>query len=157
MFFSWKSSLNTHCLFFDGVAKGNPGQAGCGGMISLANGDMNTSYSWGLGTESNNIAEFCGLLQGLKLALSKRITKLSVFGDSKMLIQALNWKKRPNHLRLTQIYHKIRHLSKKFHSISFYHVLRALNSLADKAANQGTLLGRGVLVVDGDEDRCDIP
>ena len=74
-----------------------------------------------------------------------------------MLILALNRKNQPAHLKLAQVYQKIRSLSKKFQTIEFYHVLRALNSVADKAASYGTLLGRGVLVNDGFEDRCDIP
>ena len=126
-------------------------------MISSATGITISNYSWGLGVETNNFAEFCGLLQGLKIALSKRISNLVVFGDSRMLILALNRKNRPNQLKLAQVYQKIRFLSKKFHSIDFYHVLRALNEVADKEANYGTVLGRGVLVNDGVESRCDIP
>ena len=79
-----------------------------------ANGTVLSRYSWGLGTESNNIAEFCGLLQGLKIAISKGIVKLTVFGESRLLIQALTRKKRPTHIKLAQIYQKIQILSKNF-------------------------------------------
>ena len=79
-----------------------------------------------------------------------------VFGDSRLIL-ALNHKNRPNQLKLAQVYQKIHFLSKKFHSIDFYHVLRTLNEVADKEANYGTVLGRGVLVNDGVESRCDIP
>ena len=88
-FIKWKASLNEPCLFFDGASKGNPGAAGCGGVIIMENGNVISNYSWGLGTESNNIAEFCGLFQGLKITQSKGIGKISVFGDSSLLIQAL--------------------------------------------------------------------
>ena len=120
-------------------------------MFISTNGTVFSNYSWGLGIDSNNIAEFCGLLQGLRIALSKGIAKLSVFGDSRLLIQALIGKKRPSQLKLALIYQKIRLLSKKFQTIRFFHVLRGLNSLADKAANRGTLLGRGILLKDGVE------
>ena len=148
--------MNEPCLFFDGASKGNPGLARCGGVITEANGTVLSNYSWGLGIESHNKAELCGLLQGLRIALSKGIANLSVYGDSRLLIQALR-EKRPSHLQLAQIYQKICLLSKKFQSIRFFHVLRALNSMADKAANQGTLLGRGILHKDGVDIRCDIP
>ena len=114
-------------------------------------------YAWGLGFESNNTAEFCGLLQGLRIACSKGINSLVVFGDSRMLIQALINQKRPSQLKLALIYQKIRHLSQSFHSISFYHILWGLNYLADNEANKGTLLNRGILEVDGLERRNDIP
>ena len=156
-FMSWKSSLNEPCLFFDEASKGNPGLAGGGGVIISTNGNVLSNYSWGLGTNSNNIAEFCGLLQGLKIALSKGIDKLTVFGDSRLLIHALIRKKRPSHLKLEQIYQKIHFVSKNFQTIRFYHVLRGLNSMADKESNHGTLLGRGVLLKYGIKCRCDIP
>ena len=115
------------------------------------------SYAWGLGIESNNTAEFCGLLQGLRIACSKGITSLAVFGDSRMLIQALINQKRPSQLKLALIYQKIRQLSQSFHSITYYHILRGLNYLANNEANKGTLLSRGILEVDGLESRNDIP
>ena len=118
-------------------------------MLISANGTMMSSYAWGLGIESNNTVELCGLLQGLRIASSKGITTMSVFGDSRMLIQALINKKRPPKLKLALIYQKIQLLSQKFQSIKFYHVLRGLNSLADNEANKGSLLSRGILIVDG--------
>ena len=126
-------------------------------MLIRANGTIMSSYHWGLGTESNNIAECCGLLQGLRIANSKGINALSVFGDSRMLIQALIKKKRPVQVKLALLYHKIQMICKKFHSIRFYHILRGLNTLADKEANKGALLNRGTLNVDGTDSRCDIP
>ena len=110
----WLRERNSYALFFDGASKGNPGLAGDGGVFMSANGTVLSRYSWGLGTESNNIAEFCGLLQGLKTAISKGIVKLTVFGDSHLLIQAVTRKKHPTHIKLAQIYQKIQILSKKF-------------------------------------------
>jgi len=122
-----------------------------------ANGECVSRYCWGLGIETNNTAEFCALLQGLRIAHLKGISSLLVFGDSRLLIQALASKKRPTHLILATIYQKIQSLCKTFHTIRFYHVLRGLNSKADKEANNGTLLSRGVLNMDGIESRCDTP
>ena len=126
-------------------------------MLVSASGTLMSSYAWGLGIESNNTAEFCGLLQGLRIACSKGITSLVVFGNSRMLIQALINQKRPSQLKLALIYQKIRQLSQSFHSISFYHILCGLNHLADIEANKGALLNRGILEVDGLERRNDIP
>ena len=82
---------------------------------------------------------------------------LTVFGDSRMLIQALIKKKRPSQIKLALLYQKIQLILKSFRSISFYHVLRGLNTLADREANRGVLQGRGMLHLDGSETRCDIP
>ena len=153
----WKFARNDLCLFFDEAAKGNPGLAGCGGVITEANGNLVSSYARGLGNGTNNKAEFCGLYQGLRIARTKGIAKLLVFGDSRLLIQAITNKKRPSHLQLAQILQRIRLLCKNFQSISFFHILRNLNSMADKAANDGSLLGRGILHMDGMEIRWDVP
>ena len=52
----WQVSLSYHSLFFDDASKGNPGIAGGGGVFISANGAVVSSYSWGLGIESNNTA-----------------------------------------------------------------------------------------------------
>ena len=55
-FNNWRKSLKEPCLFFDGASKGNPGLDGCGGVLMSSNGDVLSSYAWGVGTDSNNIA-----------------------------------------------------------------------------------------------------
>ena len=156
-FNSWKLARNASCLFFDGTAKGNPGLSGCGGVITEANGKLISSYAWGLGNGTNNKAEFCGLYQGLRIAKTKGISNLLVFGDFRMLIQAISNKKRPSNVQLAQIMKRIRTLYDDFHSINFYHILRNMNSMADKAANEGASLSRGILHIDGIEIRWDVP
>ena len=51
------------------------------------------SFAWGLGYDSNNRAEALALWQGLKLAHNMKITSLSVFADSQILIRAANSKR----------------------------------------------------------------
>ena len=148
-FINWKAYLNEIYLFFDGASKGNPGKAGGGGVFVSPAGTVVSSYAWGIGIDSNNTAEFCGLWQGLRISHSKGLTKLVVFGDSRLLIQALIRKKLPSQLKLALIFQKIQLLIKRFVSIKFYHVLRGLNSLADGEANKGSLLSRGSLQIDG--------
>jgi len=153
----WRSSLNEPSLFFDGASKGNPGLAGAGGLISSADGITINRFAWGLGIESNNVAEFCGLWQGLKIARSKGMNQILVFGDSRILIKALIMKKAPHQIKLSHIYHKILHLSRYFQNIRYFHVHRVLNDQADKQANKGVSLAQGILCTDGDFQRCDIP
>ena len=56
-FIKWRSSLEDHCLFFDGASKGNPGVVGGGGVIISSNGSRAINLSWGLGQETNNKEE----------------------------------------------------------------------------------------------------
>jgi hypothetical protein len=56
-FTNWHKSLQRHSLFFDRASKGNPGEAGGGGVIIDPEEIKVLSYSWGIGKDTNNIAE----------------------------------------------------------------------------------------------------
>ena len=60
-FLKWRDSLNECSLFFDGASKGNPGQAGAGGILLNAENVILSSYAWGLGLDSNNKAKALAL------------------------------------------------------------------------------------------------
>jgi ribonuclease HI len=156
-FIKWRSSLEDHCLFFDGASKGNPGAAGGGGVLLNPVGDLTLSYAWGLGQDTNNRAEALALWQGLVLARRKNLRSLVVFGDSRVILQAVISKKNLSQVHLAYLLMKIKMLVSKFQKIHFFHVLRGLNALADLEANNGMLLGRSILSVDGSVSFCNIP
>lgn len=56
-------------LMVDGAARGNPGEAGCGAVILDAQGGVVKELSRYLGRTTNNVAEYEGLLMGLKALL----------------------------------------------------------------------------------------
>ena len=60
-FLKWRASLNECSLFFDGASKGNPGQAGAGGILLNVENVILSSYAWGLGLDSKNKAEALAL------------------------------------------------------------------------------------------------
>lgn len=97
-FLKWRSTLNDFFLFFDGASKGNSGQARGGGVILSPHNSFLSSFSWGLGVDSNNKAEAMALWQGLTQAQDRGITSISVFGDSRIIIKAMSLKKYPSHL-----------------------------------------------------------
>lgn len=156
-FIKWKSALEDHCLFFDGASKGNPGIAGSGGVLLSPGGFTEMRFHWGLGIETNNRAEALALWQGLKLAINRNILSLSVFGDSRLIIQALLFPKTPHQVHLASIIKKIRLLLPKFNKIAFFHIIRTLNAQADLEANLGSLCSRRSLVVNSTESSCAIP
>lgn len=149
--------MDDHCLFFDGASKGNPRKAGGGGVTLSPGGSTELRFAWGLGHEKNNKAEGFTLWQGLNLAIKRNLLSISVFGDSRLIIQAMNSQNIPSQVQLAPILKKIRLLLSKFHKISFYHVLRKLNSQADLAANLGSLRRRRSLLVNDVESNCSIP
>eukprot|EP00253_Pinus_taeda_P012315 PITA_12315 len=141
-FIKWRSTLEEHCLFFDGASKGNPGVAGSGGVLLSPGGSPELRFHWVLGIETNNRAEALALWQGLTQAIKRNILSLAVFGDSRLIIQAMLRPKNSHQIQLASIIKKIRLLLPKFTKISFFHILRNLNSLADNEANLGVLCSR---------------
>ena len=150
-------SLEEHCLFFDGASKGNPWASDGGGVILDPGGETILSFAWGLGHDSNNRVEALALWKGLKLSLSLNITALVVFGDSWIIIQAANSNRRPAQGHLSTILKKVKLMQTEFQKISFFHILRSLNTKADLEANKGSLLSRSTLSLDGSEILCYTP
>lgn len=80
-------------LFFDGASKGNPGVGG-GGWI-LQSSKKTLAYGWYyLPNCTNNEAEYCGLIEGLRCAKSLNLKNIEFRGDSKLVINQVlgNWK-----------------------------------------------------------------
>jgi len=65
--------------------------------------------------------------------------------------------KKPHQIQLASVIRKIQLLLPKFTKITFYHILRNLNSLADQEANLGVLRSRRSLVINSAESFCTIP
>eukprot|EP00253_Pinus_taeda_P035966 PITA_35966 len=135
----------------------NPGIAGGGGVLLSPDGSDVFRFAWGLGKESNNRADALALWLGLSQAIKGNFLSISVFGDSRIIIQALNSNKNPSQLHLSSILRKIRLILPKFHKISFYHIPSNLNSQADVEANQGVLRSKRSLSVNSVDSLCNIP
>jgi hypothetical protein len=64
----WLSSQAGFILCFDGASKGNPGEAGAGGVLYSPRGNRLLDFSWNLGKTTNNMAEAYAIYQGILLA-----------------------------------------------------------------------------------------
>ena len=93
------------------------------------------------------MAEAYGLWQGLKQLQGKEVEEVLVFGDSRVIIQALNGCRSGKKGRIARLINRIRSKVKKFKKIKFYHILRGLNALADQAANNSIEAGLHDLIV----------
>ena len=85
---------------------------------------------------TNNVAEYRGLLAGLRICIKHNIKNLHVYGDSKLVIQQVlgNWKVKNK--TLLPIYNEIQRLKLQFTMIKFEHVYRDFNKRADELANE---------------------
>ena len=88
-FKSWLREKNSFAIFFDGASKGNPGEAGAGGILLNPRGHVELTFTWGLGIRTNNEAEWLALIQSLHILKVKKIRKALIIGDSRHVIYKL--------------------------------------------------------------------
>jgi ribonuclease HI/pterin-4a-carbinolamine dehydratase len=123
-------------LFTDGGSRGNPGPAATGVVIMDMEDNVVKKSSNYLGLTTNNQAEYQALCEGLQLALSLGIKELSVYMDSELIIKQINGFYKIKNADLKPHYDKVQALVKEFTKITFTHVPRAINKLADEMVNK---------------------
>ena len=131
----------SYVLFFDGCSKGNPGIAGSGAVIYKDNEEI-WSKSEFLDKQTNNYAEYKGLIAGLEYAVEKEIKSLIVKGDSMLVIKQMCGVYKVKSENLVDLYERALELKNQFESIEFIHVYREENVRADELANELVLTPR---------------
>ena len=122
-FQSWLTKQTLPSLFFDGVAKGNPGIAGDGGLIIIPDDTSPHRFSWGLGHSLSIQAELMALSQGIKLLKELGLREKNFFGDSQVIIKVVATNSNLADLQLARIATRIKGMAKSL-NLKFFHVLR---------------------------------
>jgi ribonuclease HI len=126
-----------YVLFFDGCSKNNPGPSGAGAVL-YHNGLEIWSTAVFVGhKETNNVAEYTGMIVGIKRAVEMGIRRLVVKGDSNLVVQQMNGKFRVNAEHIKPLHATAKNIIRNFDSIQFVHVYRHLNQRADELSNMG--------------------
>lgn len=126
-------------MYFDGCSKGNPGSSGAGAVI-YKNGEEIWSNSYFVGENAtNNVAEYFGLIRGLKRAIKMNIHHLSVKGDSQLIIKQMTGQYQVKSESMVELYNIAKELETRFENISYEHVYRKYNKRADQLSNDGLL------------------
>ena len=123
-------------LYTDGAARGNPGPAGAGAVIVNPDGHVVAKIGKFLGDSTNNVAEYMGLILGLKRAKAMGIKELDVFSDSELLVKQLagEYSVKADHLR--PLHDEAKALLGGFASIEVRHIPREENEQADLMSNR---------------------
>lgn len=122
---------------FDGGSRGNPGPAGFGCVVRSADDDEMPIATHGrfIGSATNNVAEYSGLIFGLETAMNLGATQILVRGDSELVIKQMKGQYKVKSPGLKPLFEKARVLADGFERVLFEHKLRDQNKLADKLAN----------------------
>ena len=122
-------------LFFDGCSKGNPGKAGAGAVIYQNSIELYSKTLFVGNNETNNVAEYNGLIIGLELAIFNGIKELSVKGDSLLVIKQMKREYKVKNKNLKILFERAKQLSLQFDKITFEHIYRENNQRADELSN----------------------
>lgn len=124
--------INAHC---DGGARGNPGPAGFGAVITDESGMVLAELSEFLGFRTNNYAEYSGLLACLAYALEHGHRRLRVVSDSELMVKQIQGKYKVNSPDLKPLWQEARARIAKLEGFEISHALRHKNKDADRLAN----------------------
>lgn len=122
-------------VYGDGGSRGNPGPSASGYV--LLDMDDNIIFKAGvyLGITTNNQAEYHSLRCGLEEALKMQVREVDVYMDSLLVINQMKGIFKVRNRDLWPIHQAIKELIPKFKHVTFTHVPRELNKLADAEVN----------------------
>jgi len=123
-------------VFTDGAARGNPGPAGAGAVILDGEGRVLARLGRFLGKQTNNVAEYQGLLLGLRRARQMGAREVEVRADSQLLIRQLQGKYAVKNEVLKRLHEEALALLRSFDRYELLHVPREQNALADEMSNR---------------------
>src|SRR5246127_756971 len=127
----------------DGGARGNPGPAGYGVVITDQAGRKVAGLNEYLGHQTNNYAEYSGLLAALDYALKHGHKALKVVADSELLVKQIRGEYKVKSPSLLELYQRARKMISQLEWFSIQHVLRGGNQEADRLANLAMDKGMG--------------
>lgn len=121
----------------DGGSRGNPGiAAGGAAVIDLSNGEVLAEIGAYVGVASNNVAEYRGMIEGIRAALELSPgAELVVRMDSKLVIEQMSGRWKVKHPDMQQLNREARELIAG-KDVVFEWVPREQNKLADRLANE---------------------
>ena len=123
-------------LFTDGGARGNPGPAAYGFVLEAEDGTVLAAEGVAIGTATNNVAEYSGLVAGLKRALELQVPSVEVVSDSELMVKQMRGEYRVKNAALQSLFAEAGELARRLGSVEYRHVKRAHNELADRLVNE---------------------
>ena len=123
-------------FFIDGGSRGNPGPAGYGVAVKNVRGELIDSISEFIGTQTNNVAEYSGLLAALHYAVAHHLSEVRIVSDSELLVRQMTGQYKVKSPDLRPLFEQAQDMAGKIPSFGIEHVRREFNGEADALANE---------------------
>ena len=130
---SWPDSV---IIYTDGASRGNPGPASIGVFVTDLDSQAVLEYGEPLGIQTNNVAEYTGVLRALQMALDHGARRVRLRSDSELMIKQMTGVYKVKSPGLQPLFQECSALAKKLESVQFEHVRREFNTVADRLANE---------------------
>jgi ribonuclease HI len=122
-------------LHVDGGARGNPGPAAIGVVISGPDGEVLEELAEPIGRATNNVAEYRALLRGLELAHDLGAREVEIIGDSELIARQLTGVYKVKHPAMKPLHEQATAALEGFERWRIRTVPRAENARADALVN----------------------
>ena len=123
-------------LHVDGGARGNPGPAAIGVVVSSPEGEVLDELAETIGLATNNVAEYRALLRGLERARAIGATEVEIVGDSELVARQLTGAYKVKHPAMKVLHEEASRALAGFDRWRIRTVPRAENAQADGLVNQ---------------------
>lgn len=120
----------------DGASRGNPGPASYALILKDPSGKVVFQLGKKLGRQTNNVAEYYGLLAALDYAAGHGIKALRIRSDSELLVRQVKGQYKVKSADLKPLHERALKLARQLEYFVIEHVLREMNREADALANQ---------------------
>lgn len=130
----------------DGGSRGNPGPAGYGSVVwSADRSAVLSERKEAIGIATNNVAEYRGLIAGLRAAVDLGAEDVVVQMDSKLVVEQMSGRWKVKHAAMVELHREARACASNFSSITYRWIPREKNKHADRLANEAMDLAAGVV------------
>jgi ribonuclease HI len=123
-------------LHVDGGARGNPGPAAIGVVISDPSGALLEELGETIGVATNNVAEYRALLRGIERAAALGAREVEIVNDSELVARQLTGAYKVKHPAMKPLHAEATAALRGFDSWRIRSVPRAQNARADELVNQ---------------------
>jgi ribonuclease HI len=130
-------------LHVDGGARGNPGPAAIGVVISAPDGGVLEELAEPIGVATNNVAEYRAVLRGVERARGLGATEVEIVNDSELVARQLTGAYKVKHPAMKQLHAAAIGALRGFDSWRIHSVPRAQNARADELVNRALDAGGG--------------
>ena len=123
-------------LWTDGGARGNPGPAAFAYVLEAEDGTVFDARGDAICVATNNVAEYSALVAGLGEALARGVDDLEVHSDSELMVKQMRGEYRVKNRDLQTLFLDASRLAREVGSVTYTHVRREHNELADRLVNE---------------------